>query len=70
MVMNRQMNMPQLQKVMQEFAKNAEMLNMKQEMFGDAMEDALDDDDNLEEEEEVVQQVSRNAYITLRVACP
>merc|ERR1719192_2189573 len=56
-VMNRQMNMPQLQKIMMEFAKQAEMLDMKQEMFGDAIEDAMEEEDNEEQEDEIINQV-------------
>lgn len=56
-VMNRQMNMPQLQHIMKEFEKNAEMLNMKEEMFGDAIEDAMDDEEDEEETDQIVAQV-------------
>merc|ERR1719450_199769 len=55
-LMNRQMNMPQLQKVMMEFQKQAEMMDMKQTMFGDAMED-LEDSDAEEESEDIINQV-------------
>jgi len=57
MIMNRQMNMPQLQKVMQEFEKQSEIMGMKEEMFGDAIEDAMDEHEDEEETDMVVSQV-------------
>eukprot|EP00823_Brevimastigomonas_motovehiculus_P001142 TRINITY_DN11670_c0_g1_i1.p1 TRINITY_DN11670_c0_g1~~TRINITY_DN11670_c0_g1_i1.p1 ORF type:complete len:207 (-),score=59.00 TRINITY_DN11670_c0_g1_i1:443-1063(-) len=56
MALNRQMNLPALQKIMAEFSKQSEMMDMKQEMVSDSMEDALDDEDE-KESEEVVNQV-------------
>jgi len=57
MALNRQVNLPQLQKVMAEFAKQSEHLEMKQEMMGDAIEDAMDDEEDELESEQVVNQV-------------
>jgi len=65
MALNRQVNLPQLQKVMAEFAKQAEMMDMKQEIMGDSIEDAMEDDEDEEESEQVVNQVLDEIGITL-----
>merc|ERR1719225_1617265 len=41
--MNKQMNLPQIQKIMMEFEKQSEQMEMKGEMMDDAIDDALDD---------------------------
>merc|ERR1711976_355432 len=51
--MNKSMNLPQIQKIMQEFEKQSEMMEMKGEM----MDDALDDGETEEETEKIVGQV-------------
>merc|ERR1711976_239745 len=48
--MNKSMNLPQIQKIMQE-------LEMKGEMMDDAIDDALDDGETEEETEKIVGQV-------------
>jgi charged multivesicular body protein 2A len=55
--MNRQLNLPQIQKIMQEFEKQSEIMDMKEEMMGDAIDDAMGEGDEEEETEQVVQQV-------------
>ncbi|CAI0387439.1 unnamed protein product [Linum tenue] len=55
--MNKQMNLPALQKIMMEFEKQNERMEMVSEVMGDAMDDALGDDDEEEETEELVSQV-------------
>ena len=55
--MNKQMNLPQLQGVMQEFEKQSEMMGMKQEMLDDAIDDAMDDGEEEEETEFEVNKV-------------
>lgn len=52
--MNGKMNMPQMSKIMMEFEKQNEMMGMKEEMMGDAMDDAFADDEDEEEEEAIV----------------
>merc|ERR1719218_188327 len=52
--MNRKMNIPQMQKIMQEFEKQEGMMGMKEEMMNDAMDDAFADDDDEDAEEEVL----------------
>lgn len=55
--MNKQMNLPQIQKIMMDFTKESEMMEMKEEMMSDAIDDALGDEDDEEETEAVVGQV-------------
>ncbi|XP_060085809.1 charged multivesicular body protein 2a-like [Ylistrum balloti] len=55
--MNKQMNLPQIQKIMMEFEKQSEMMDMKEEMMNDAIDDAMGDEDDEEESDAVVAQV-------------
>merc|ERR1712002_779803 len=55
--MNKQMNLPQIQKIMMEFEKQSEIMDMKEEMMSDAIDDALGDEDDEEESDAIVQQV-------------
>lgn len=55
--MNRQMNLPSLQKIMQEFERQNERMEMVTEVMGDAIDDALEGDEEEEETEELVNQV-------------
>ncbi|XP_069125014.1 charged multivesicular body protein 2a-like [Argopecten irradians] len=55
--MNKQMNLPQIQKIMMEFEKQSEMMDMKEEMMNDAIDDAMGDEDDEEESDAVVSQV-------------
>lgn len=49
MVMNRQMNLPQMQRIMMEFERQNEMMEMKEEMVGDTMDDAFEGEGEQEE---------------------
>ncbi|XP_055327984.1 charged multivesicular body protein 2a-like [Paramacrobiotus metropolitanus] len=55
--MNKQMNLPQIQKIMQEFEKQSEIMDMKEEMMNDAMDDAIGADDDEEETDQIVNKV-------------
>jgi len=55
--LNRQLNLPALQKVMIEFAKQSELMEMKQEVMNDAVEDVMDNEEDEEESEQIVNQV-------------
>jgi len=55
--LNGQVNLPQLQKVMMEFQKQSEVMDMKQEVVGDAIDDAMDNEEDVEESEAIVSQV-------------
>ncbi|UZJ56997.1 hypothetical protein CBS101457_006317 [Exobasidium rhododendri] len=51
--MNRSMNLPAMQKIMREFEKESATMDMKDEMMGDAVDEAMDDDaEGVGEEEE------------------
>ncbi|CAP27833.2 Protein CBR-VPS-2 [Caenorhabditis briggsae] len=55
--MNRQLNLPQIQKIMMEFEKQSEIMDMKEEVMGDAIDDALGDAGDEEESDQIVNQV-------------
>merc|ERR1719450_1164183 len=50
------MNM-KIQKIMQEFEKQSEIMDMKEEMMNDAMDDVMGDEDDEEESDAIVSQV-------------
>jgi len=55
--MNKQMNIPAMQKIMRDFAMESEKMDMTQEMIGDSIDDAMGDEEDEEEEEAIVSQV-------------
>ncbi|XP_058452861.1 charged multivesicular body protein 2a [Malaya genurostris] len=55
--MNRQLNLPQIQKILHEFEKQSEIMDMKEEMINDAMDDAMEDEGDEEETDAIVSQV-------------
>lgn len=55
--MNQQLNLPQIQKIMSEFERQSEIMDMKEEMMGDAIDEAMDDTAEEEETQQIVQQV-------------
>lgn len=55
--MNRQLNLPQIQKILQEFEKQSEIMDMKEEMMNDHIDDAMEDEGDEEETDAVVAQV-------------
>lgn len=44
-----QMNLPQIQRILQEFEKQSEIMDMKEEIMNEAMDDAMEDDGDEEE---------------------
>jgi charged multivesicular body protein 2A len=52
--MNRQMNIPQMQRIMMEFERQNEVMGMKEEMMSDAMDDAFEEEGEEEEQEQVI----------------
>ena len=64
-VMNKQMNMPGMQKMMMEFEKQSEMMEFKQEMMDDVLDDALAGDDEEEKTSEMVAQVLDEIGVSL-----
>lgn len=55
--MNRQLNMPQIQKILHDFEKQSEIMDMKEEMINDVIDDAMEDEADEEETDAVVSQV-------------
>lgn len=55
--MNRQMNLPSLQRIMQEFERQNEKMELMSEVMGDAIDDALEAEEEEEETEDLVNQV-------------
>jgi len=55
--MNKRMNLPQIQKIMMEFEKQSEIMDMKEEMMSDAVDDVIGDEEDDEESDAVVAQV-------------
>lgn len=47
--MYRQLNLPQIQKILQEFEKQSEIMDMKEEIMNDAIDDAMEDEGDEEE---------------------
>lgn len=45
----RQMNLPQIQRILQEFEKQSDVMDMKEEIMNDAIDDAMGDEDDEEE---------------------
>lgn len=48
-IFNRQLNLPQIQRILQEFEKQSEVMDMKEEVMNDAMDDAMEDEADEEE---------------------
>merc|ERR1719351_219861 len=55
--MNKQMKLPEIQKIMMEFEKQTEIMDMKEEMMSDVIDDAMGDEDDEEESDAIVTQV-------------
>jgi len=55
--MNKQMKLPEIQKIMMEFEKQSEIMDMKGEMMEDAIDDVMGDEDEEEESDAIVAQV-------------
>lgn len=51
-MMSRQMNLPQIQRILQEFEKESSQMDMKEEMMGESIDDAMDENEGETEEEE------------------
>lgn len=65
--MNRSMNLPALQRIAMEFERENEMMDQRQEMMDDAVDDAMGVDDETEGDE-VVEQVLEEIGVDLRQA--
>jgi len=65
MRMNRTINLPSLQKIMMEFQKQSEMMDMKEETIGETMDEMWSDDDEEAATDEVIGQVLDEIGINL-----
>uniref|UniRef100_A0A1L8DW04 Putative vacuolar assembly/sorting protein did4 n=1 Tax=Nyssomyia neivai TaxID=330878 RepID=A0A1L8DW04_9DIPT len=55
--MNKQLNLPQIQKILHDFERQSEMMDMKEEMINEAIDDAMEDEGDEEESDAVVTQI-------------
>ena len=57
--MNRGLNLPQIQRIMNDFERESATMDMKEEMMNDAVDDVMDDDleDEDEESDKILKQV-------------
>lgn len=63
--MNARVNLPGIQKIMMEFDKQNQMMEMKEEMMSDSMDAAFDEEGVEEESEEIVSKVLDEIGINL-----
>ncbi len=63
--MNRQMNLPAMQKIMAEFEKESEIMDMKEDMMNDVIDDTMAEENDEEESDEIVNQVLDDIGISL-----
>ena len=55
--MNKKIQLPAIQKIMMDFEKESELMDMKQEMMEDAIDDVMETDGDEAETDEIVQKV-------------
>jgi len=48
--MNRGLNLPAISRIMNDFEKESDMMNMKEEMMSEAVDDVMDEEEDEEEE--------------------
>lgn len=63
--MNRQVNLPAMQRIMHEFERQGEMMEMKQELMDDAIDDVMHEDGDEEAQEELISRVMDEIGIDL-----
>ncbi|KAI9006065.1 Snf7-domain-containing protein [Gaertneriomyces semiglobifer] len=68
--MNKQINLPAIQKIMMDFERESETMDMKEEMMNDAIDDVMEDDDDEEESDQIVNQVLDEIGISLGNSLP
>ncbi|GBF90675.1 hypothetical protein Rsub_03247 [Raphidocelis subcapitata] len=64
-VMNRRLNLPNMQKVLMEFERQNERMEMTSDMMGDAVDDAMEGEGEAEETDDLVSQVLDEIGINL-----
>jgi charged multivesicular body protein 2A len=55
--MNRGLNLPGIQRIMNEFEKESSTMDMKEEMMSDAVDEVMDKDDEEEEGDKILKEV-------------
>lgn len=55
--MNRGLNLPSIQRIMNDFEKESSMMDMKEEMMSEAVDDVMDEEDEEEEGDKILKQV-------------
>ena len=68
--MNRQLNLPQMQKIMHEFEKQSETMEMKQEIMDETVDDAIGEECDQEESEQIVGQIFDEIGVTFGQSMP
>lgn len=63
--MNKQMNIPEMNHIMREYQKESEQLDLKEEIMGETIDDAMGMDDDEEESEDVLNQILDEIGVTL-----
>ncbi|KAJ1533437.1 Charged multivesicular body protein 2A [Cladochytrium tenue] len=63
--MNKSVNLPEISRIMMDFERESEVMNMKEEMMNDAIDDAVEEEDDEEETEAIVNQVLDEIGISL-----
>ncbi|CAH8841819.1 unnamed protein product [Trichobilharzia szidati] len=63
--MNASMQLPQVQRIMMEFEKQTEMMEMKEEMMNDVIDDAIGEDTDVDDSENIVNKVLEELGIDL-----
>lgn len=55
--MNRGLNLPSIQRIMNDFEKESSMMDMKEEMMSEAVDDVMDEEEEEEEGDKILKQV-------------
>ena len=63
--MNKQINLPQINKIMMNFEKESELMDIKEEMMNDAIDNVMEEEDDEEESENIVNQIFDEIGISL-----
>lgn len=63
--MNRGLNLPSIQRIMNDFEKESSMMDMKEEMMSDAVDDVMDEEDEEEEGDKILKQVLEEIGVDL-----
>jgi len=66
MMINRQMNLPAMQRIMMEFEQQSEKMDMKEEMMSDALDDVMDGEEDEEKSDDILNQVLDEIGINLQ----